>query len=405
MPDTLTAPPAAEAPVAPISGDSFADFDKTFPDGLDNPEPAPASPPPADDKLVEPDKRAAEPKPDKPVKEPAEKPTAPVTAEPEDEFTPPQVAKRSELRGWALRMGKKAEEAQRDLAEAQARIKALESAPPKQLEDNSAMTQELAATKKQLQAYEQDMRMTRYERSQEYREKFEKPYKDAVGRAYREVKELLVFEPNSEDPDNPRERIATPADFDEIYNLPLGQASRLAKSKFGDAAGIVMQHRQQIRGLAEASYAAVEEYKAKGSEHEKSQQANAAQRSQGMLKMFNMASEAYSKKAPELFQPREGDSEGNELLQKSRAFADAVFAGSDGLTPQQVAMRDARAHAWISAYPRLARDVKKLRGELAEATKTIESLRGSGPGKPKAGLDTGGKKVGTWEEGIDALPE
>ena len=40
MPEALTAPAPAAEPVAPISGDSFADFDKTFPDGLDNPEPA-----------------------------------------------------------------------------------------------------------------------------------------------------------------------------------------------------------------------------------------------------------------------------------------------------------------------------------------------------------------------------
>src|SRR5678815_987889 len=147
MPETLTAPPPPTTqdnpPVAPISGDSFADFDKTFPDGLDNPEPAPSSPPPkTDDKLVEP----SDPKPEpKPKTEPTEKPTPQPATEPEDEFTPPQVAKPSELRGWALRMGKQAKAARTEAAALQARIKALESAPPKQLEDNSAMAQELAA--------------------------------------------------------------------------------------------------------------------------------------------------------------------------------------------------------------------------------------------------------------------
>ncbi len=404
--EALAAPiPQMEtAPVAPISGDSFKDFDAAFPDGLDNPEPA--SPPPAtepDDKISEP---PSKPEPEtKPEVKPAEKPTSPATAEGDDEFTPPQVAKPSELRGWALRMGKKAKAARDEMISARARILELEKAPPKQLEDNSAMAQELANTKKRLESYEQDLRMTRYERSQEYKDKFEKPYKDAVSRAYREVKELLVYEPNTDDPENPKERIATPADFDEIYNLPLGPATRLAKSKFGDAAAIVMQHRQQIRGLAEQSYNAVEEYKAKGSEYEKQQQAQSAQHSQGMMRMFTQASEAYVKKAPELFLPREGDAEGNEILNKSKAFADAVFGGNDGLTPQQVAMKDARAHSWLTAYPRLARDVKKLRGELTEATKTIESLRGSGPGKPKATSGPAEKKTGSWQEDFDALPE
>ena len=68
-------------------------------------------------------------------------------------------------------------------------------------------------------------------------------------------------------------------------------------------------------------------------------------------------------------------------------------------------MRDARAFNWITAYPRMARDVKKLRGELAEATKTIESLRGSGPGKPKTTSGATEKKAGSWEEDFNALPE
>ncbi len=406
MPETLTAPTTQEAdPIAPISSESFGnDFDKAFPDGLDNPEPAPSVPKPEtkpDDKLVEP----TDPKPDKPEVKPAEKPATQPASEPEDEFTPPQVGKPSEIRGWALRMGKKAKAATAEKVALEARIKALETAPPKQLEDNSLMAQRLAAAEKALQDREQEMRMTRYERSDEYRTKFEAPYKTAVSRAYREVKELLVSEPNPQDPDNPRERAATPADFDEVYNLPLGQASKLAKAKFGDAAGIVMQHRQQIRGLAEAGYAAVEEYKSKGSEFENQTKAQQAQHAQGMLSMFNRAAEDYAKKSPEFFAPREGDAEGNELFQKSRAFAEAVFAGNDGLPPQTVAMRDARAFNWLSAYPRLARDVKKLRGELSEAQKTIESLRGSGPGKPKAGATATPKKDEGWESAFNALPE
>src|SRR6187397_2620532 len=144
MPETLTAPPPTTTqdtpPVAPISGDSFADFDKTFPDGLDNPDPTPSSPPPkTDDKLVEP----SDPKPEpKPKAEPVEKPTPQPATEPDGEFAVPQAAKPSELRGFAFRMANKAKAERAKNAEYEARIKALESAPPKQLEDNSAMAQE-----------------------------------------------------------------------------------------------------------------------------------------------------------------------------------------------------------------------------------------------------------------------
>lgn len=286
------------------------------------------------------------------------------------------------------------------------RLRQLEAQPPRQAQDNSALAAELAEAKKRLEQYESDLRLTKYERSQEYAEKFQKPYQNAVQRAYREVKELIAFEPNPEDPDNPRERTATQADFDEIYGMPLGQATRLAKQRFGDAAMIVLQHRQQIRQLAEAAYGAVEEYKTKGTEAEKRQQAEAAQREQGMGAMFQSALGMYAKRNPQLFSEIEGDTEGNGLLAKGRQFASMVFAGNEGLNPQQVVMRDARAFNWLSAYPRLARDVKKLQGELAEANKTIEGLRGSSPGKPKASVDATPKAPDNFLDAFErAVPD
>ena len=184
-----------------------------------------------------------DPKPDKPKAEPAEKPTAQPATEPEDEYTPPQVAKPSELRGWALRMGKKAKEARTEAAALQSRIKALETAPPKQLEDNSAMAQELAATKKRLESYEQDLRMTRYERSQEYREQFQKPYQDGrvegiqgdkrASGSRNQIQKILKIRKSD---------AATPADFDEIYGFPLAKPRRLAKAQSSvTRSGIVMR--------------------------------------------------------------------------------------------------------------------------------------------------------------------
>jgi hypothetical protein len=157
--------------------------------------------------------------------------------------------------------------------------------------------------------------------------------------------------------------------------------------------------------LDEARYSAVKEYQSKGSEYENQTKAQQAQQAQGMLRMFNSASEAYAKKNPDFFLPREGDPEGNEIFTKSRQFAESVFAGNDGLTPPQAAMRDARAFSWIAAYPRLARDVNQYKAKLEEANKTIEALRGSGPGKPKAGATVTPKKDEGWESAFNALPE
>lgn len=409
MPEIVTpptAPPASTPPAEPLA----QSFDQTFPDdGLDSP-PSPQPPPPAEPPPAEPPETP--PTGDKPKTEPTtakvppkETPPAAPEGDKPPEFTPPTVGKASEIRAWAARVGKWAEKMTSKADKLQAKLAQLESQPPKQAEDTANLAQELATAKKRLEQYENDIRLTKYERSQEYAEKYQKPYQDAISRAYREVKELLVSEPNPDDPENPRERAATQADFDEIYGMPLGLATRTAKQKFGDAAMIVLQHRQQIRQLAESAYAAVEEYKTKGGEVETQTKAQQVQHEQAMKRMFDMATEGHAKRAPELFQERDGDDEGNELLTKGRNFAATVFSGNDGLTPQQVAFRDAMAYNRLAAYPRILRDLKKAQTELAESQKTIESLRSSGPGpvKPSAG-----KKEETpnesWETAFDKLP-
>jgi hypothetical protein len=297
-------------------------------------------------------------------------------------------------------MGSRAQKAESDLARMQARITQLENQPPKQVEDTAALAKELATVKAQLEESQKDVRLTKYERSLEYAQNYKKPYEEAVARAYREVRELQIV-----DEESGTERDATQADFDEIYQSNLGQATRLAKAKFGDASSIVLQHRQAIRQLAEKAYAAIEEYKTKGGEHETQTKAQQAQQQAAMARMFTAATEGHAKRAPEIFNERDGDTEGNELLGKGKEFANAVFSGNEGLTPQQIAFRDAMAFNRLTAYPRLLRDVKKLKSELAEAQKTIEGLRGSGPGRPEPGTgrqDEAGYKP--FDQAFDEIP-
>ncbi len=373
----IEAPTAPETTMPTPSAPAFADFDATFPDGLDDPTPAPSSPPASEPVLPSGDAPtgagAPTPKTDKAPEKPVEQKAPDETP---DEYTPPQVAKPNELRGWALRMGKEKKAAVKELEEVKARLRQLESQPPRQQADNSALAQQLQAANQRIEQYEHDLRLTKYERSGEYRDKYEKP-------------------------DNPKERAATQSDFDEVYSLPLGQATKLAKQKFGDASGIVLQHLEKIRDHMESAFAAVEQYKNQGSEQEKMTQAQAAQREAGMAQMFTQATQSYAKKFSEMVSPRDGDTEGNDLLTKGQQFASFVFAGNENLNPVDVVRRDARAYSWLSAYPRLARDVKSLKTQLSEAQKTIESLKSSGPGKPKPSSETAPSPAKTWESAFD----
>lgn len=395
MPDLLEQPPTPTAePRSPSP--ALEDFDKTFAD-LDTPTPEPAPPTPSPEPKPEPAPKPKDPETGKFVKaepkpEPAKVPEKPTPA-PEKpatgpEYEPPQVAKPSELRTWAKRMGGRAEQAERQLSQLNAKVRELESRQPQQA-DTKALTEELAATKKRLEEYEGELKVTRYERSNEYKEKFEKPYQNAVKNAYAEVKELLVSVPNPNDPDNPQERQATPADFDEVYNLPLGPATKLAKAKFGDAASIVIQHVKAIKDSARAALNAVEEHKGQASQFEQQQVAQQKMVEEGRSRMFSEAVNSIVEKYKDLFGERDGDTTWNEALAKGRHMADLAFSDRQGLTPVQSAVLDAQIHARVSAFPGLRAENAKLKADLAAKDKEISDLRGSSPGKPgSAPVDT-----------------
>lgn len=414
MPEVLE-PPVDQTPAAPVTpspapesprtpSPTLDDFDKTFSD-LDE---APAAPAPevtpAPSKAKDPEtgrftKQEPKVEPAKVAEKPAaapEKPAAP-------EFEPPQVAKPSELRNWAKRMGTRAEQAEQGLVQLKHEVQELRSKPAQSV-DTKALTDELAATKKRLEEHEGELKVTRYERSDEYKAKYEKPYQSAVQTAYSEVQELLVAVPNPEDPDNPRERQATPADFDEVYQLPLGPATKLAKAKFGDASGIVLQHRQAIKGAAKAAVTAIEEHKGKAAEFEQQQTAQQKMLEEVRGRMFNEAVQAISQKYPALFGERDGDTTWNQSLAKGRGMADLAFSDRKGLTPAQSAILDAQVHARVSAFPGLRAENDKLKADLATLNKEIADLRGSGPGKPGAGAEKAAASESlTLEQAFDKM--
>lgn len=373
--------------------DQFADLDT--PPVAPAPKPAPE---PKADLAKPPAKPAAGAKPD-PKPQPKADDDAPEPLG--GEYEPPATGKPGDIRGWSLRMGKRAKQAETELAQVRERLQKLEANGPNG-NDSKVLAEQLAVANKRLEDYENEVRLTKYERSNEYKEKWEMPYKKAVDRAYRDVGELLVTvrENNPNDPEHPieRERQATKADFDAVFQQPLGQATKLARQLFGDAASMVLDHRARIKELQEGAYSAVEEYRTKGVEHEKQTEARTKQEQAYIETAWKKANESMRAKGAEYFDERPDDAEGNELLQKGMAHAELAF-DHDALSryplPQQIAVH-ARVKNWAGAFPRLRRDVIQLRAQLAEANATIEQLRGSGPGKPAPGVDpqpgTGVKK-------------
>src|SRR4029077_12041482 len=203
-------PPTLESPETRSPSPALSDFDSTFGSDLD---PAPASSPtPQPSPTPEPEPTKTDETPTRPTppkdpttgkftsadskrsqtdggtgdnKQPSTDPKGDGNAVPLDkgtpklgEFEPPQVAKPNELRNYARKMAGRAQQAEQSISQLRAEINQLK-ANPQQSIDTKALTEELASAKKRLEAYEGELKVTRYERSQEYKDKYLTPYQNA----------------------------------------------------------------------------------------------------------------------------------------------------------------------------------------------------------------------------------
>jgi hypothetical protein len=166
-----------------------------------------------------------------------------------------------------------------------------------------------------------------------------------------------------------------------------------------------LDHRKVVREKWQVAYAAVEEHKGKAAQEEQLKSAQTQAQTTARNGMWQKLNESFVTKNPEMFGERDGDDDGNALLAKATAFVDTAFSPARNNYPpdQQLAM-DARVRNWARSFPRLKRDFQKAKSDLETANKTIEELRGSGPGKPTTTGDEP-KRAKTTDERMAELPE
>jgi len=229
-------PPAAPAKTAPAASNAIppqpienpvnldADLDAEFAAmDDDNKGSAPAKPS---------QKPAGKPQPQKPkekVADPEVKPEVEAEAEPEEnpdnegstkadeqpEIDTTKPVKAADLRTAYQSLKKKVQEEHLPkIAKLESRIKELETKGP---EESAPIIEELKTTKKQLEEAQAEMRFIRYEKSTEYLEKYDKPYKEAWVKAMKDLDELSI---QTEDGGT---RKATAQDMVTLANLPWGK--------------------------------------------------------------------------------------------------------------------------------------------------------------------------------------
>lgn len=323
---------------------------------------------------------------------------APAAAAPKegDDAPPADLPADKKVSPWKLVKEKEAK-----IKEYEARIADLDK-----LKITPERQKQIDAMEARAKELEEEIQFTNYTKSQDYKENYEKPYQQAWTRALTDLNELTVPDANGQ------ERPVNAQDILELVNLPLAQARAEAEAKFGPFANDVMQHRKEIRQLAEKQNTAVEEARTKGMERDKVRQQEMEQRQaieateikDGWAKANEkvLAHEKYGT----FFKPIDGDQDGNQRLAKGFELADRAFSENPRFakTPEERAAiieRHAAVRNRCAAFGRLVYQnsqkdtrIAALEAELGTYKQATPSTGANNAPPPAAGEPKGMSGIG-----------
>ena len=301
------------------------------------------------------------------------------------------------------------------------RIQELESRKP---EDAAPVLAKLQSLEKRNEELERHMALVAYEESQDFKTKYDQPYRDTWNRATAAFSQLTVREADGVDElGEPKfvRRAATEEDLIELGTLPLSQLDEKAQAMFGASAPRAIQYIERLRELAVAKQTAVEEARTKAGEW-KSQRAIESQTQQKARETaWAEINQGLAERFPKAFQAEEGNAEDQSAHTKGFALADLLFQGGAALTPEQAEalpngfkeavkagkplseVQKVQLHAIarlkIANHDRLITRLKARDARIAELEKSLADYEKSEPqaGKAGEGGATGDKP---WEDTV-----
>jgi hypothetical protein len=261
----------------------------------------------------------------------------------------------------------------------------LKAEATKENPDIRKLTEQLETERKARQELETEMRFTNYERSPEYKEKYQQPY-DEAWNSGRELVAKLKFT-DAEGNAQP----ATAQHFDELMKLYFSDPDKAAEtvaSLFGAKAAFITPQMAEVAKAARAAQTAIETYRKNGSEREKQR----AEFSTNFLKAVH--SEWSERQKPDLipdkYKPlltaKEGDDEGNRLLENGYKKFDEVMR-QDARTPGLSKEKRQEILDATAAQRHLAANARRLMkwnevkdAKIAELEKALADYGKSEPG-------------------------
>ncbi len=308
---------------------------------------------------------------DKPADEP---PTTPAAEAPAD-----ITAEQKKKNPWVL------------YRESEKKVKALESQIVEAKSSSLAETErakfqeQIEKSYAKIKEYEDEIRFKSYEKSDDFKTKYEQPYEKAWEKHVKDLRGVTVLD------DAGASRPMEAKDILDLVNLELPDARKLATEKWGDFAQDAMLARKEIRDLFEKKTQALDEARKNGADREKTFQENAKKWREGVQKQIKDTWDSSNKAAldhpinGEFFKPVEGDDTRNQLLGKGFALVDEAFGKNPNDQNLSAEERAAivRKHAAVrnraAAFGPMKYLIVQLRKKLADLEKTAGEMRSSTP--------------------------
>lgn len=383
MPEVATPPaPAPTTPAAPgakadplfnpAMDEAFKSFDQ--PKEAPKPDAKPVEKPAADKPKTEVKPKETPKADDKPVEKAADKIAE--KPKPEEKKTPEaleQFSSFKELRTKYEETKRRAESHESKIKEYEAKL--AEAAKTGSPADEKVWQEKIAAKEKDLQALQAKLAETDFTQSEDYQEKYWKPYVNSYTRA---IAAMTGFQAQNADGTT---RPITKEDAELLLSLPETKSYELAKDLFGEgshALAVMAAHKIRITEAKEALDAGKASFQKIADERRNKQFVEQQQMGETIGKLWQKGNQEFIEKSKWL-KPDESDPEGSELLAKGFERADKAFTQDAAMKPEDRVALHVELRNKAAAYDRLVHTIDKLSEERDALKKERDELMDSAP--------------------------
>jgi hypothetical protein len=402
MPDNpatiATNAPAAATPSnapGPNLAESFAGFDALVAAPPDE-KPAETKPAAGDETKPVGDEKPAETKPavgDETKPAPDTKPAADVPPAHKAATLRDELARsRSEAADWKGKYEKLAAESSRPK-------------PDPEKEQLLKSRDEWTKTRAEL---ENELKFARYERSQEYKEKYQQPFLDAYQQGQKLVASLTLKEPDQKDEfggvtEPGPSRKGTEADWDSLMAIQdEDTANKFIADHFGHNAARVTILRDRVQSLHTQMQTAIEDFRQQAGERETRLRDQAAKAQKETSDRWHAANAHAAEKYPRYFAPDPADPKGNALLEQGMRLTDLAFGVLDPsefpklppsiqaklvngrLPPAEMTLLHSAVRNRAAAYDRLIARLQQREADNKDLSDKLAGYEKSEPGRGQA---------------------